>query len=31
MADGDADLADLATGQAVIRVVPGLGREIEGN
>ena len=27
--DGDADLADLAPGQDVIRVVSGLGREVE--
>ena len=29
--DGDADLADLALGEDVVRVVAGLGREVEGD
>jgi hypothetical protein len=31
VADRDADLADLAAGQEMVRVVAGLGREIEGD
>ena len=31
MADRDADLADLAARQRVVRVVPRLGREVEGD
>ena len=31
VADGHADLADLAAGERVIRVVSGLGREVEGH
>ena len=29
--DRDADLADLAAGQRVVRVVAGLGRQVEGD